>query len=187
MTYSILFVVLVIISYVIFTYNSIVSNINEIKKSWANVLTRIQQKVNTIPKLEELVKEHCKFESDTLEKMTELRTMINSVSDKEVNPKQLEEIEARSKDLISKIQVSVEDYPELQSQGLYKSLMAEISELEDHIASSITIYNHKVCTHNTCIQSFPENFVNAMFNKSTEVDSFKTDEAEKGVDFSPNL
>ena len=101
MTYSILFVVLVIISYVIFTYNSIVSNINEIKKSWANVLTRIQQKVNTIPKLEELVKEHCKFESDTLEKMTELRTMINSVSDKEVNPKQLEEIEARSKDLIS--------------------------------------------------------------------------------------
>lgn len=96
-------------------------------------------------------------------------------------------MEVASSSLMSSFKVSVEDYPDLKSSDLYKSLMQEITEQQENIGAALRIFNSNVQIFNTYIQSFPSNIVNSSLNKKKVVDMFKEDEAVDSVGFSPNL
>ena len=68
-------------------------------------------------------------------------------------------VEARSstniEDVSTKLNVLVENYPQLQSQANYKTLMNELSITENLIAEYRSNYNKQVKEYNRYVRKFP--------------------------------
>jgi LemA protein len=67
--------------------------------------------------------------------------------------------------------------------AITKSLMKEISELQDNIAAAITIFNRNVEAFNTGIQTFPNSLVNSTITKEQSYQSFHNDVAADSIGF----
>lgn len=184
--YITLGILTIIALYVIMTYNSIIGLTNQVKNSWANVLVQEQQKQKIISKLMDSVKGYSEFESQLQTKITELRSLTNSLSKESVEPNKLKEIENKTNDMLRSIQVSVENYPELKTNELYQKLMEEITEQQENVGASLRIFNSNVNIHNSKIQSFPTNIVNGTLNKRQPVSMFDNQEASQSIGFSPD-
>lgn len=172
---------------VIGMYNGIISRKNKCKRSWADVVVYAQQKLKVLPKLEEAVKDHKEFEQSLQKDVTKLRSGMKKLSQEEMTPSVLEKIEGTFSSMMKGVNVSVEAYPDLKSSELYNQLMTEISELQENITASITIYNSNVEHFNNGIQHFPNSLVNSVLNKEKVLDSFHNEEASEEVGFTPNL
>jgi LemA protein len=59
--------------------------------------------------------------------------------------------------------VSVEAYPQLQSNQNFLNLQRELSDTEDRIAAGRRFYNANVGDYNTRIEAFPSNLIAGMF------------------------
>ena len=70
-----------------------------------------------------------------------------------------------------------EDYPKLQAEKLFKSLMEQLVDIEDHIVSARRIYDSNVNLYNSEIEIFPNNIVSGMFGFGREK-MFKIDAGE---------
>ena len=67
-------IVLAIILWYVGSYNSIISADQDVKKSWANVETQYQRRIDLIPNIVNTVKGLAGFEQSVLTQVTELRT-----------------------------------------------------------------------------------------------------------------
>ena len=87
------------------------------------------------------------------------------------------------------LQVTVENYPDLKSSELYKSVMAEIVEQQEDIAAGITIYNRNVEDFNNRLTMFPSSLVNSVLNREKELDSFNDPglDSSAEIGFNPKL
>lgn len=177
----------VIIGVIVSTYNGIVERKNSCKRSWSDVVVYSQQKLKVLPKLEEKLKEYKDFEGSTLSDITKLRTEVNQISTKEINPQLLEKIDAHFESAVRGIKVTAENYPDLKSSTLFSQVMSEISSLQENITASITIFNQNVELFNNGIQHFPNSLINSLINKEKEIDSFNHKESESDIGFKPNL
>jgi LemA protein len=182
-TLGILFVIAI---YFIVTYNSIIALTNQVKNSWSNVLVQEQQKQKIIPQLLDSVKDYSKMETNLQTKITELRTMNEKLDQNEISPKDIENIERKSSEILSSIKVSVEAYPELKASDLYQKLLTEITEQQENVGASLRIFNSNVNIHNSTIKSFPINLVNNLLNKREEVTMFNNKEASDSIGFNPD-
>ena len=89
------------------------------------------------------------------------------------------EIEYANK-LVSQIKNIVaisEDYPELKSNTLFKSLMEQLVDVEDRIASARRIYDSNVSLYNMEIEQFPNNIIAKMYKFEKE-ELFKIESGE---------
>lgn len=170
---------------VITIYNGIITSENLVARSWATVITQERQKVKTLPKLEEVVKDHKAFEEDVLTKITAIRESAEKLDGEKVDVTKLASIEGSINDLMKGIRVGVEDYPELKTSELMNSFMTEISELEDNVSAAIRLFNQDVEGFNNTIEKFPNKFVNEYLNKRPKMKTFSDSEAESGIEFTP--
>jgi LemA protein len=182
-----LLIVLFVGSYFAMSYNEIVSLTNYIKNSWSNVLVQFQQNTRTVEKMEELLKDHVGFEKDFITKIIGLREQAGQLSQGDIDVKKLNSLESEMKSGLSGLKVTVEAYPDIKSSEMYSSLMNEVAEQQDNIASSFKIFNSNVNLHNTYIKSFPSVIVNNLINKRHEVDFFQTVDVSNSTTFKPNL
>ena len=70
-----------------------------------------------------------------------------------------------------------ENYPKLKADALFKSLMDELSTVEDKIVASRRIYDSNVNAYNTLIQTFPNNIFAFIFRFEKQ-EMFKIDAGE---------
>ena len=187
MTSYLFLATLIAVFYLIYLYNGIIRGKNSCKRAWADVLTYSQQKLKVVSKIEEKTKEYKDFEESTLKTIVELRSRVASISKEKPNPGLLEALNKEMSKAMSALKVSVEEYPELKSSDLYMRVMKEVSEQEENVAAAIVIFNRNVEGFNNNIQAFPNVVLNKIMFKEETINSFKTQEAEKDVEFSPNL
>ena len=174
----ILAVVVVIVLYIISTYNGLKTLEKRVGNGWSQIDVQLQRRFDLIPNFVETVKGYMKHESETLEKVTALRTSwanIQTIADKA-------QIDNQLSGALKTIMAVSENYPELKANQNFSELSEELRNTENKISFSRQFYNDAVTMYNTKLQVFPSNIIAGMFN-FTARDLFKaeSDEARKNV------
>lgn len=174
----ILAIVLVIAIFVIGVYNGLVKARQKVKNAWSQIEVQLQRRFDLIPNLVETVKGYMTHESETLEKVTALRSSwsnANSINEKANLDNQLSGV-------LKTIMAVAENYPDLKANTNFTELQNTLTETEDKISFSRQFYNDTVTMYNTKLEVFPDNIVASMFGfKSEPLFNVDSDEARKNV------
>ncbi len=146
-------VILVIVLVCLFVsyYNKFVKSRNMVEESFATMDVYLKKRYDLIPNLVETVKGYAKHEKETLEAVISARNMAansQSAEDKIKNEGILNET-------LKSLFAVAENYPTLQANQNFITLMNELRGVEEDIASSRKNYNAKVKTFNTSVEVFP--------------------------------
>ena len=73
MTYIILAIIVIIVLWVIFSYNGLVRSVNRAKEAWADIDVQLKRRYDLIPNLVNTVKGYAAHESSAFENVTKAR------------------------------------------------------------------------------------------------------------------
>ena len=159
MLWIILIIVVVIIAFIISTYNSLVQSKMKVDNAWSQIDVQLQRRFDLIPNFVETVKGYMNHEQETFEKIAALRTSwanATTVEDKA-------ELNNQLSSTLKTIMAVSESYPELKANENFKDLSKELSKVEDDIANSRKYYNGVVRIYNNKVEMFPSNIFAGLF------------------------
>ncbi|MCX6819330.1 MAG: LemA family protein [Candidatus Aenigmarchaeota archaeon] len=151
----IVIVILILLSWFVGTYNSLIAADQNVKKTWADVETQYQRRIDLIPNLVNSVKGYMTFEQNLLTKITDLRTQWMVTTATEERVKVANELESVLKTIIA---VS-ENYPDLKADKTVTALMDELAGTENRVAVARINYNDAVRSYNNLVKFIPSNIV----------------------------
>ena len=170
----VLVIVVLLVLWVISTYNSLVTLRNKVKDQWAQIDTVLKRRFDLIPNLVETVKGYAKHESETLEAVIAARNTYVSAS----APEDQMKADGELTKAISKLFALSEAYPELKANENFNSLQKELSETEDKIQYARQFYNDIVRKYNTKRETFPTVLIAGMLGFK-EVNFFEASAEER--------
>jgi LemA protein len=174
-TIVVIALVVLVLLYVIVTYNGLVRLRNRIQNAWAQIDVQLRRRYDLIPNLVETVKGYAAHEKGTFEAVTKARA--NAIS------AQGPADQARAENMITGALKSLfavsEAYPDLKANQNFLSLQEELSGTEGRISYARQYYNDAVLRMNTKIQSFPSNILAGMFGFK-EHEYFEADDTSRG-------
>jgi LemA protein len=168
-----LIISIVIMSTVVGKHNEIIRYKNKVKESFALIDVQLKLRFDLIPNLVSVVKKYAEHEKEVLTEITKLRKQaVESTIEKE-------KIEYANKIVpqIKNIVAISENYPDLKANTLFKSLMEQLVDVEDRIASARRIYDSNVSVYNMAIEQFPNSFVAKTYGFERE-EMFKIESGE---------
>jgi LemA protein len=153
-------VVVLVIVFVIATYNYLIRLRNHIDDAWSNIDTELKRRYELIPNLVAAVKGYATHERDTLEQVIQLRN--DCVAD-EGTVQHQEGTEREFVGAVKKLIAIAEDYPDLKANKNFLALQRELSNTEDRIQAARRFYNGNVRDYRNRCESFPGNMVAKLF------------------------
>ena len=174
--YIIVAIVVVILLWLMLSYNRFVTYINRAKEAWADIDVQLKRRYDLIPNLVSTVKGYVTHEAGTLEKVTQARTMAmgaTNIADK-----------AQAENLLSGTLKSLfavsEAYPDLKANQNFLDLQSQLTDTEDKIQAARRFYNGNVRDLNTALEVFPGNMIAGAFHFSKmEFFNLEGSEAER--------
>jgi LemA protein len=172
-------------------YNTMQSQDETIKASWAEVLNQYQRRADLVPNLVQTVKGFAAQEQAVLIGVTEARAKATSVrvDAASINdPAKLRAFQAAQGELsgaLSRLLVVTENYPQLKSDQGFRDLQAQLEGTENRITVARNGYIEAVRSYNTTVRSFPSNLTAMMFGLK-EKPSF-TVENEAAISVAPKV
>ena len=157
-------VVVVLIAWVVPTYNSLVQLRNKVKNSFAQIDAQLQRRFDLIPNLVETVKGYAGHEKEVLENVTASRSGFMNATSNEQKLEMNNQLTSTLKTLFA----VAESYPDLKSNTNFMRLQEELSETEDKIVYARQFYNDAVTIYNNKIQMFPGNILAGIFGFKEE-------------------
>jgi len=167
-------ILLIVMLFVITTYNALVNSRNRVKNSFAQVDTQLQRRFDLIPNLVETVKGFATHEKELLENVTASRSGYMNANSNEEKIAMNNQLTSTLKTLFA----VAENYPELKANENFSKLQEELSDTEDKVTYSRQFYNDAVTIYNNKIQVFPNNLVAGIFGFREE-SLFNADDATK--------
>lgn len=153
-------VAVLLVVFVIGTYNSLVSLRNLVRNSWANIDTELRRRYDLVPNLVDTVKGYAAHERQVLEAVVEARSRAAASTGRPVT--QARDENALVGALKSLFALS-ERYPDLKASEHFLKLQQELVDTEDRIQAARRFYNGNVKDLNTRCELFPSNFVASIF------------------------
>lgn len=172
---------------VILIHNSIVKKFNNAKRGWSDVINYERNKLTLIPKLEESVKQYVQYEGSIMSDIVKLRNNINDLNNNEISLDSLHSTNVVTSQILDRIKLSVENYPDLKSASLYNQFIEEWSDACKNVAAAISIYNFCVLEFNNSIQIFPNSFINHLISKKNALKEFSDSVANSSFEYKPNF
>ncbi|MBV9159545.1 MAG: LemA family protein [Candidatus Kaiserbacteria bacterium] len=173
-TYILIAIVVIIIIWLIATYNRFVTLTQRVKEAWSDIDVQLKRRYDLIPNLVETVKGYAAHESGTIEKVTEMRTRAMNAT----TPEQKADAENMLSGALKSLFAVAENYPTLKANENFVVLQNELSDTENKIQAARRFYNGVVMELNAKLQSFPSNLIGNMFGfSSNEFFQLGTDEA----------
>ena len=151
---------LLVILYVIGTYNVFVGLRNQVDNAWSQIDVQLKRRHDLIPNLVETAKGYMQHERGTFEAVTNARAQAmgaKTVAD-------AAKAEGALGDALSKFMLVVENYPDLKANQNFLAVQEELSSTENKIAFSRQAYNDQAMFFNNRIQMFPSNIVAGIFS-----------------------
>ena len=149
----------VIVGFLIGTYNSLVTLKNRVEEAWSDITVQLKRRTDLIPNLVNSVKGYATHEKEVFEKVTEARSAIMNAQGVADTAKAENMLEGALKSLFA----VAEAYPDLKANQNFLQLQQELVDTEDKIQASRRFYNGGVRDLNTKVQTFPVNVVAGMF------------------------
>ncbi len=157
-------VVVFIVLFVIFLYNSLIRLRNQVKNSFAQIDVQLKRRNDLIPNLVESVKGYMKHEKSLLENVTKARASMLSAKTMEGKVKASNMISESLKSIFA----VAENYPTLKANENFLQLQEEITGTENKISYARQHYNDIVMAFNTKIETFPNGMFARQLNFSKE-------------------
>jgi len=167
-TSPVLLIVLAILVILVFWgcngYNGLVQQDENVKKVWNDVQTQYQRRADLIPNLVNTVKGEANFERGTLNDVINARARATSM---QINPENLtneniekfQQAQAQLSGALSRLLVTVEQYPNLRANDAFRGLQSELAGTENRIATARRDFNASVQEYNVRVRRFPTNIV----------------------------
>ena len=178
MGWIILAIVVVIVIAIISMYNSLVSSRIKVENAWSQIDVQLQRRFDLIPNFVETVKGYAAHESETFEKIAQLRTSwanAGTVAEKA-------DLDNQLSGALKTIMAVSENYPELKANQNFAELQEELTNTENKISYSRQFYNDTATNYNVKIETIPYNIIAALFGfKSEELFKVDSEEARSNV------
>lgn len=175
-------VLVVIVIFLVTSYNSLVGKQEALKKNWAEVQSTYQRRLDLIPNLVNVVKGQADFESSTLEEVAAARSKAaNGQTGAAFDSGNYAEQSAAQDSLAAaanRIIVRIEKYPVLKGTAAFSGLQTQLEGTERRIKVARNDFNASVADYNQAVRSFPRNIPAKLFGFHAE-EGF---EAVKGAD-----
>jgi len=169
-----LFIVVGGIWYATTIFNGIVELRNDIDKAWANIDIMLKQRHDELPKLIDVCKGYMNYERDTLQKITQARSLYQDA----VTVDQKAQADQSTTSALRGLFAVAENYPDLKANNNFLQLQKRITELESQIADRREFYNDSVNTFNIRIQQMPDTIVASFMNLKPRP-MFKVEETDR--------
>lgn len=156
-----LIILLVIVLWMVFAYNSFVSLINRAKEAWADIEVQLKRRYDLIPNLVNTVKGYATHESSAFENVTKARSMAMGATGPTPEHAEAENMLTGA---LKSVFAIAEAYPDLKANQNFLALQNELSDTENKIQAARRFYNANVRDLNIKIESFPSNILASMFH-----------------------
>lgn len=154
-------IVLIGILIVVSGVNTVVTLDVDADKAWADVENQYQRRFDLIPNLVETVKGVAGFEKETYIAVTEARSKAGEIKitpEMLSDPTAFQQFQAAQDGLsgaLSRLLVTVENYPELKASENFQTLQAQLEGTENRIAVERRRYNESAREFNAYIRKIP--------------------------------
>jgi LemA protein len=145
----------VVVIYGVMLYNGLVTLKHNVAKAWANIDVLLKQRHDELPKLIEVCKQYKQFEQETLQRVIEARSRVQSAREIQ-NIGALGEAESVLRQGLTRLFAIAEAYPELKTNESFMQLQQRITSLESAIADRRELYNDAVNINNVRVEQLPE-------------------------------
>lgn len=162
---------LLVLTVVIWLYNSLVSYRNRVKNAWSQIDVQLGRRADLIPNLVETVKGYAEHEKSVFKEVTKARSSIMSAQ----TVKESQDANNMLTGALKSLFAVAENYPDLKANQNFLELQQQLTETEDKIAYSRQFYNDTVLRYNNKCQMFPSNLIASMFHFE-EAEFFEVEE-----------
>ena len=148
------------------------------EESWSQIDVQLKRRNDLIPNLVETVKGYAKHESETFEKVVQLRNQLTQIPAD--NHEETLKVSNEITDSLKTIFALSENYPDLKANENFLKLQEELTNTENKIAYSRQLYNSSAAQYDQRLLTFPSNIV-AKIHGFKKVDYLETPQEEKEV------
>jgi LemA protein len=150
--------VLLLLAFV-FIFNGLVVKRNRCENAFATIDVMLKKRYDLIPNLVATVKGYAKHESGVFREVTELRAKAQSGG---LSTDETVAVNNRITELLRRLLVVVEAYPELKASENFMHLQRTLNEIEEQLSAARRAYNAGVMDLNNAVQMFPSSVVASM-------------------------
>ena len=149
------------------TYNSLVRKQENVSKTWNNVQSDYQRRLDLVPNLVSTVKQSSEYEKEVLVKLTEARTkaaQLNVTGD--ATYENYQKSEAANSEVVAsanRVIAVIEKYPDIKTTTSFLRLQDQLEGTERRIKFSRNDFNEAVMGYNKAVRSFPSSIAASLF------------------------
>jgi LemA protein len=152
------------ISWMVSTYNGLITKEEQTIEAWAQVENQYQRRADLIPNLIATVKGASNFEQETLDRVINARSAATSIKVDPSNMTQeaLDAFTAKQGELqsaLGRLMAIAEDYPVLSSMENFRDLQAQLEGTENRISVERRRFNDVVGDFNSTAKRFPNSIL----------------------------
>ncbi len=155
-------IILISISSIVGSYNSLVELDEEVDNKWAQVENQLKRRADSIPNLVNTVKGFASHEEEVFLGVAKARSGILESNTPEEYARANNELNRSMQSL----NVVIERYPELKANENFIRLQDELAGTENRLAVARMDYNEIVKEFNSKVRRFPTNIMANMFGFS---------------------
>lgn len=168
--YVVIAILLVMFIWYVIIKNKFNQTIIKIDEASSGIDIALTKRYDVLTELISVVKNHMKYEKDTLFEIVNLR---QGMSIEELNVEN-----SKMNKNMEKINILVENYPNLKTSESFQILQKSIIEVEEHLQASRRMYNSNVSIYNQMLVTIPSCFVASLLGLK-EKNFFVADEIKK--------
>ncbi|HBL84164.1 MAG: hypothetical protein A2Y17_12935 [Clostridiales bacterium GWF2_38_85] len=169
-------IIVLIILYVISTYNRLVNERLKVGNQWSQVNIILKQRTDLIPNIVNTVSGYASHEKEIFNNLSEARARSMSAKTPADEMKAAGEMSAA----LGRLFAVAEAYPDLKANVNFLELQHQLTSIEKKIADFRQFYNDIVMRYNKLIITIPSNIIASMF-KFEQKPFFQITEAEAKV------
>jgi LemA protein len=147
-------------------YNTLQVQDEATKSAWAEVVNQYQRRADLIPNLVNTVKGYAAQEQAVLLGVTEARAKASQITVNADDPASLAQFQAAQGEVssaLSRLLVTVENYPDLKSDQNFRDLQAQLEGTENRITVARNRFIQAVQDFNVTVRRFPTNLTAMIF------------------------
>ena len=153
-----LVVVLLIVGWLVLTYNGLIAARNRTQEAWSEIDVELKRRHDLIPNLVNTVQGYMGHERGTLEAVTNARA--NAVAAGATgDPSKIGQAENMLSQSLRSLFAVSENYPDLKAISAFTNLQETLTATEDKLEFSRRFYNGNVRDYNIKLQTLPTSLI----------------------------
>ncbi len=157
----ILGILFIAVLYVLTTYNTFKTLETRMDASVQEIGNQLKRQASLIPNLEASVKGYMKQEKAIFKDLTDARKLAQSTDSSDT--KSLDSLEAKLKSVLPKLQVLVENNPQIKSDTVVMNLMDELRDTADKLMYARRVVIDIAQQYNQMLVTVPSNMIGSAF------------------------